>query len=327
MNRLDNYKTLFQDYLQENMLTKEPINLYEPADYILSIGGKRLRPIFALLACDIFGQNPKKALKAAMAVEVFHNFTLLHDDVIDASDLRRGFPTVHKKYNLNTAILSGDMMMIQAYQNLLDYDDPILVKSLLDVFNKMALDVCEGQQYDIDFESRHDVTIGDYLNMIALKTSVLIACSAQMGGIIAGADDKNQNHLYEFARNFGVAFQLQDDILDIFGVQAVVGKKIGSDIVNNKKTYLFLKSLELASADERKTLEKLYFTDDHGYDEDDKINEVTTIFKNLYVVEHAKLVIEAYRDLAISHISACDISDVDKDFLKKMISTLIFREQ
>jgi len=254
MDFLNKYHLLFTNFLLSNPMNRAPVNLYEPADYILSLGGKRLRPVFVLIGCSLFDSKPEKALKTAMAVEIFHNFTLLHDDIMDNADIRRGKPTVHVKYNANTAILTGDVMMIQAYQYLLDNEDPILVKSLMDIFNKMAFEVCEGQQLDMDFESRDDVSIDEYIKMITLKTSVLLAASLQLGAVIGGASTTDQNHLYEFAKNFGIAFQLQDDILDTFGEASAVGKKIGGDILQNKKTYLYLKALELADAEENTKL-------------------------------------------------------------------------
>ena len=315
----------FEQYLRENPIQGKPQSLYAPANYILSLGGKRLRPVFVMLGRQAYGKSAEEAIKAAMAIEVFHNFSLVHDDVMDKASLRRGKPTVHEKYNLNTAILSGDAMMIQAYQYLLDYDDPSLVKSLLDSFNRMAFGVCEGQQMDMDFEVRNDVTIGEYLEMITQKTSVLMGAAIQMGAIVAGADAKNQKHIYEFAKYFGIAFQLQDDYLDVFGEAAQVGKQIGGDIIQNKKTYLFIKSLELSDDDQRSLLEKLYFTTDHGWSDADKIKAVTTIFRDLHVAVYSNEIIEAYRDLALSHLAACDLSEVWKERFTNFVNNWIFR--
>ncbi len=324
MDFLNKYHLLFTDFLLSNPMNRAPVNLYEPADYILSLGGKRLRPVFVLIGCNLFDSKPEKALKTAMAVEIFHNFTLLHDDIMDNADIRRGKPTVHVKYNANTAILTGDVMMIQAYQYLLDNEDPILVKSLMDIFNKMAFEVCEGQQLDMDFESRDDVSIDEYIKMITLKTSVLLAASLQLGAVIGGASTTDQNHLYEFAKNFGIAFQLQDDILDTFGEASAVGKKIGGDILQNKKTYLYLKALELADAEENTKL-KNFFSGNVTINDEDKIKEVTSIFKNVNVSEYAIQVIEAYRDLALSHLMVCNISEHGRNNLSSLINNLIFR--
>ncbi len=317
----------FDQYLQENPIDGNQPSLYEPANYILSLGGKRLRPVFVMLGCEAYGTQATMALKAAMAIEVFHNFSLVHDDIMDKASLRRGMPTVHEKYDLNTAILSGDAMMIKAYQYLLEYDDPVLVKDLMATMNAMALGVCEGQQMDMDFESQRDVTISAYLDMITKKTSVLIGAAIQMGAIIAGADSKNQQHIYEFAKNFGIAFQLQDDVLDIFGEAAQVGKRIGGDILQNKKTYLFIKSLELSDENQRDLLEKLYFTTDHGYSDEAKIQAVTTVFKDVHVEVYSNELIEAYRDLALSHLAACDITDVWRDRLTGFVNDWIFRSK
>lgn len=325
MELIKNFLLQFESYLKAHPLTRSPYNLYEPADYILSLGGKRLRPVFTLLGCDLYGRPSEFALNASMAVEVFHNFTLLHDDIMDKAEVRRGKPTVHVKYNTNTAILTGDVMMIQAYQYLLNYQDPILIKQLLDVFSKMAFEVCEGQQLDMDFEKREDVTINEYLEMITLKTSVLIAASAQMGAVLGGADAENQKHIYEFAKNFGIAFQLQDDILDTFGESANVGKRIGGDILQNKKTYLYLKTKELADPGQQKTLFKYFHEVDLIVDDKQKIDEVTQIYKDVNVVEYAKQLIEAYRDLSVSHLRACDISSDKKEELSAFINDMIYR--
>lgn len=325
MKDIQHYYQLFSEFLSQNPLRKEPYNLYEPADYILSIGGKRLRPVFVMIGCGLYKKDVKEALKASMAIEVFHNFTLLHDDIMDEADVRRGQPTVHKKYNTNTAILSGDVMMIIAYQYILDYGDATLVKNLLTIFNKMAFEVCEGQQLDVDFESRNDVTISEYLHMITLKTSVLIASAVQIGALIGGAPAEDQHHLYEFAKNFGIAFQLQDDILDTFGDSADVGKRIGGDILRNKKTYLYLKAHELADKKQQDTLFDLY-KDVMTADEDSKINTVISIFKDVNVLEYSRQVIEAYRDLSISHLNACNITENSKTELKSLIDGLIFRK-
>jgi len=316
---------IFEKHLSEHPLTREPINLYQPADYILSLGGKRLRPVFVLLGYDFYKNDVEKALNAAMAVEIFHNFTLLHDDIMDKAEIRRGQPTVHIKYNTNTAILTGDVMMIQAYQYLLDYKDAHTVTDLMTVFNKMAFEVCEGQQMDMDFEIQKDVTIDQYIEMITLKTSVLMAASIQMGAILAGADESDQKHLYEFAKNFGIAFQLQDDVLDTFGEAASVGKRIGGDILQNKKTYLYLKSWELADDKQKDELSQLYDPNTQ-WDENHKIEQVKKIFVSVVVREYTAQVIEAYRDLAISHLKACKINQNRCNEIITLIDGLIVRK-
>jgi geranylgeranyl diphosphate synthase, type II len=323
MKSILEYQNVFETYLAANPLSKEPKNLYEPADYILSIGGKRLRPLFALMGADIYGGSDD-ALKIAMAVEVFHNFTLLHDDIMDASDIRRGQPTVHKKYNVNTAILTGDVMLIKAYQYIADVQDKGKIGLLLDVFNTMAVQLCEGQQYDVDFESRHDVTIPEYIDMITWKTSVLIAAAMQMGAIVGGAHEEDQRHIYEYAKNFGIAFQFQDDVLDTFGESASVGKKIGGDIIQNKKTYLYLKTLELCSTEQKKVLLDLYDPQTQT-EEAEKIAIVKEIFNSVVIQEYANQVIAAYRDLSISHLQACNISESHKQALTDFVDKMIFR--
>jgi len=319
------YLKYFLEHLVAHPLTKEPKNLYSPGDYILALGGKRIRPLMVLMTCEGYGRDKSAALNASMCVEVFHNFTLLHDDIMDQASLRRGQDTVHIKYGLNTGILTGDVMLIQSYQYLLNYNDPQLIKSLLDVFNKMAFEVCEGQQMDMDFETSNTVSIADYIKMISLKTSVLLAASAQMGAIIAGADAIQQGHIYAFALNLGIAFQLHDDVLDIYGASAQVGKKIGGDILQNKKTYLYIKSLELADESQLEKL-KYYYQSEFIGDEDKKIIVVTDIFRSLNVIEYSRQVIEAYKDLAISHLDASGLDTSTKSKLLKFSEELMKRE-
>ena len=325
MEAINFFIQMFENYLDNNPLTRKPVNLYGPADYIISLGGKRLRPVFVLLGYSLYKDNIEYSLEAGRAVEVFHNFTLLHDDIMDKAEIRRGKPTVHIKYNTNTAILTGDVMMVHALKCILNYNEPTLVKRLLDVFTKMAFEVCEGQQLDMDFESKTDVTIEEYLEMITLKTSVLLATSIQMGAILGGADDSDQKHLYEFAKNFGIAFQLQDDVLDTFGEAAQVGKRIGGDILQNKKTYLYLKSIELASDSQKVKLIELYSS---GLEvgEQEKINAVKSIYCDVLIQEYARQVIEAYRDLSISHLHACKINQSQKEAISSFINDIIFRK-
>jgi geranylgeranyl diphosphate synthase type II len=326
MELINQFYRDFESHLNQHSIVGNPISLYEPANYILSLGGKRLRPVFALMGCYLYKGSSTEAMNAAMGVEVFHNFTLLHDDIMDNATLRRGKPTVHIQYNTNAAILTGDVMMIKAYQYILDYEEPLLVKKLMEIFNKMAFEVCEGQQLDMDFENRNDVIIQDYLQMITWKTSVLLAASIQLGALIGGADESNQKHIYEFAKNFGIAFQLQDDILDTFGDPDSVGKKIGGDILQNKKTYLYLKSLELADVYQKSILTQYYSTRDFENSQE-KIDTVTSIFKDLYVTNYAEQLISAYKDLSISHLMACDIDNNDKSAISAYIEKMIFRAQ
>ena len=252
MNTKD-YLPLIESTLVSIFEGKEPYNLYEPIRYVLSIGGKRLRPTFALMACDLFGGNVNDAVYPACALEVYHNFTLLHDDIMDNADMRRGKPTVHKKWNENTAILSGDVMLSQAYEVMCRAEHSLL-PSLLSVFNQTTIEVCEGQQYDMDFESRNDVSADEYIAMIRLKTAVLLAASLKIGAICAKASAKDADLIYEFGINVGLAFQLKDDWLDVYGDVKKFGKKIGGDICCNKKTYLLITALEKASGDTKISL-------------------------------------------------------------------------
>ena len=234
---LTSYQTEFEEYLDKKNWNREPKNLYEPIEYIIQLSGKRIRPILTLMAADILSGNFTKALPAALAVEVFHNFTLVHDDIMDDAPLRRGKKTVHEKWDLNRGILSGDAMLILAYQYFENYP-PTIFQKLAILFSKTAIEVCDGQQLDIDFETRKEVTISEYLNMIRLKTSVLVAAALKMGAIVAESSEKNADLLYEYGLNLGLAFQLQDDYLDTFGDPETFGKQVGGDIIENKKTFL-----------------------------------------------------------------------------------------
>ena len=275
---LKDYTALFSKYLESNYPTQKPYNLYEPMQYILELGGKRIRPILTLIAADGFGGTSDKALAAAMAVEVFHNFTLLHDDIMDQAPIRRGKPTVHQHWNTNTAILSGDVMMIKAFQYLNVYESDKFT-ALTQLLSKTAVEVCEGQQYDMDFETKSEVTLTAYREMIRLKTAVLLGAALQMGAIVADAGISDQHKIYEMGVLMGLAFQMQDDYLDTFGNAETFGKQIGGDIVENKKTWLVLKTLELADDRDKQVLTTLF----NGYSEVDKIEKVKDLFKKYSV--------------------------------------------
>ena len=274
---LTSYQTNFEEYLNQKNWIREPKNLYEPIDYIIQLSGKRIRPILTLMAADILSGNFTKALPAALAVEVFHNFTLVHDDIMDDAPLRRGKKTVHEKWDLNRGILSGDAMLILAYQYFENYP-PTVFQKLAILFSKTAIEVCDGQQLDIDFETRKEVTISEYLNMIRLKTSVLVAAALKMGAIVAESSEKNADLLYEYGLNLGLAFQLQDDYLDTFGDPETFGKQVGGDIIENKKTFLYIKAMELSSPEDKKKLE--FFYKQKLEDNSIKIDEVKRIFEN-----------------------------------------------
>lgn len=322
---LADYQSLFQKYLNENGFSQEPQELYDPVNYILSIGGKRLRPLLALMGCELFSTDMNRALPIAMAVEVFHNFTLLHDDIMDDAPLRRGKPTVHVKYNISTGILSGDVMLILAYEFLQNTEGSAeMTNKLCKIFNKMAREVCEGQQMDMNFERRNDVTIPEYIRMIELKTSVLIAAAFEMGAIAGGATSDEAKPLYEFGRHVGLAFQIQDDILDTFGDPEKFGKKVGGDIVQNKKTLLVLKTFELANASQYADLEQFMATPTTN--ETSKIAAVRQIFEAVKVREFAEKEMDNYLKIAFEALENAPISDSKKDYLKEWANELMMRQ-
>ncbi|WP_343487848.1 polyprenyl synthetase family protein [Allomuricauda sp. d1] len=313
MLSIEEYRGIFLQYLPTQNEVREPKNLYRPVSYIMDLGGKRLRPILTLMAADFFGGNSSDALPAAMAVEVFHNFSLVHDDIMDDAPLRRGKPTVHEKWDVNTGILSGDAMLIQAYRHLEAYKGAML-QQLFEIFNKTAIEVCEGQQHDIDFETRNDVTIDEYLKMIEYKTSILVAAALKMGAIVAGADEENQNLIYGFGRNLGIAFQLQDDYLDAFGDPEKFGKQVGGDIIENKKTFLYLKAMQLAQKSEQRTLLDLFTIQPE--DTDTKIKTVKAIFEKSGAVAAIKTEIESYTEKAFSALERIDADEKDRQLFK-----------
>lgn len=321
MNIVDTYKEEFVVYLNEKIKVKEPINLYEPIHYILQIGGKRLRPVLTLITCDLFNGTIKEAYDAALAIEIFHNFTLIHDDIMDNASIRRGKKTVHKKWDLNTGILSGDAMMIMAYQCFESYE-PDTFKKLLKLFNKTSLEVCEGQQLDMDFETRNDVSIPEYLKMITFKTSVLVATAMKMGVIIANKEDEEADAIYNFGLNLGIAFQLQDDYLDTFGDSEVFGKQIGGDITENKKTFLYLKALEICSDEDKEQLLELYHSNKYN---ESKVEEVTYLFNKNNLSEITINEIELYTNKAFEILEELSISEENKIILRNFGLSLMKR--
>ena len=323
MQSTEQYRKLFLNYLKEVNTTKQPQNLYTPISYILELGGKRLRPILTLMATDIFGEDSKKALDAAMAIEVFHNFSLVHDDIMDDAPLRRGKVTVHEKWDINTGILSGDAMLIEAYRYLESYDGNSF-KKLTQLFSKTALQVCEGQQYDIDFETRDDVTIPEYLKMIEYKTAVLVACALKMGAIIADASKEDQTKIYEFGLNLGIAFQLQDDYLDTFGDPKTFGKQVGGDIIENKKTYLYLKAYNEADKESKDSLEQLFSIQPNN--PTDKINSVKNIYEETHADMLTKKAIADFTKKAFAILDSLNIAADKKEVLKKFGENLMQRE-
>ena len=323
MHVISQYQEFFIAYLESQTIRKEPENLYIPIEYILGLGGKRIRPLLTLMTAEIFNSDYKKALPAAMAVEVFHNFSLIHDDIMDDAPLRRGAKTVHEKWNLNTGILSGDAMLILAYQYFEQYE-PIIFKDLAKLFSKTALEVCEGQQWDVDFEIRDDVTIPEYIKMIENKTAVLVAAAMKMGAIIAKTSELNANLIYEFGLNLGIAFQLQDDYLDAFGDEKTFGKQIGGDIIENKKTYLYLKALEFSNNEQAEQLLHLYSI--QPSDNEDKINAIKDIFINSGASEATQKAIQDYTQKAFETLEKIDISSENKTVLKTFGENLMGRK-
>ncbi len=319
---IERYRNLFVSHLESKLTSKEPKNLYEPITYILGLGGKRIRPVLTLMTTELFGGNPNEALEAAMAIEIFHNFSLVHDDIMDDAPLRRGKSTVHEKWDINTGILSGDAMLINAYQCLESYP-PEIFKQLTLLFSKTAIEVCEGQQYDVDFETRDDVTIPEYLKMIAFKTAVLVATAMKMGAIVAGASEDDTQSIYDFGLSLGIAFQLQDDYLDAFGDPKTFGKQVGGDIIENKKTFLYLKALEFALKQDRAGLLHLYSIKPE--DSKSKVDAVKTIFIESGAVEAAKQEIEDYTQKAFKTLENLNIPTENKKLLQQFGESLMKR--
>jgi geranylgeranyl diphosphate synthase type II len=322
MQTISHYQDLISKHFETLHYQKEPNNLYEPIRYILSLGGKRLRPVLTLMATEIFDVNCQKALEAATAVEVFHNFSLIHDDIMDDAPLRRGHETVHEKWDINTGILSGDAMLILAYQYFEAYE-PHVFQELAKLFSKTALEVCEGQQYDVDFETRDDVTIAEYLKMIEYKTAVLVGAAMKMGAIVAQTSDENKNLIYNFGLNLGLAFQLQDDYLDAFGNPETFGKQVGGDIIENKKTYLYLKAMDFATISEKEQLLHLFSIQPH--DNEDKINSVKAIFNQTGAAEATQKAIQTYTFKAFETLETMAISQDKKKLLKAFGEKLMSR--
>jgi geranylgeranyl diphosphate synthase type II len=323
MLSISQYREAFLDHLSKKIITKEPVNLYEPITYILNLGGKRLRPVLVLMSAEIFGTSYKKALDAALAIEVFHNFSLVHDDIMDSAPLRRGKETVHERWDLNTGILSGDTMLINAYQLFENYEGGVF-KELAQLFTKTAIQVCEGQQYDIDFESREDVEIADYLKMIEFKTAVLVGASLQMGAIVADAPEESKKALFEFGRLLGIAFQLQDDYLDAFGDPKTFGKQLGGDIIENKKTFLYLTAIQKAEKGDASQLEHLYSISPS--DSSAKIEAIKNIFELSGASELTRKEIREYTKQAFEVLDGMDLPENRKELLRKFGVSLMERE-
>lgn len=300
-----------------------PKQLYDPITYIINLGGKRIRPLLVLMAAELFNEEVHQAIPAAMAVEVFHNFTLVHDDIMDNAPLRRGKATVHEKWGVNTAILSGDVMMVEANKNLAK-TNPIYLKDVLELFNATAQGVCEGQQLDMEFERRDDVSIAEYIEMIRLKTAVLLGCALKLGAIVSGAAEKDADLIYHFGVNIGIAFQLQDDILDVFADPEKFGKQVGGDIIANKKTFLLLKALELAKPDTKAVLN--HWLTAENVDPDKKVSAVKEIYHELNIREIAKNCMDDHLNKALNLFNQIEVAAERKTNILQLTQMLMARE-
>ena len=320
---MNHYQELIEKEIAALPFPAKPVQLYEPLRYMLSLGGKRMRPILTLMAHQLFDNDVQKSVKPALAIELFHNFSLIHDDIMDNAATRRGKPTVHEKWNLNVGILSGDAMLVKAYE-LLCEANPKSLPVLLKMFNQTALEVCEGQQKDMDFEIRNDVTIDEYLDMIALKTAVLLGCALYIGAVNAGVSQEDANHLYAFGKNLGIAFQLQDDLLDAFGDEEKFGKKKGGDIIANKKTFLILKCEEKADKADKAILKEL-LTGNHS-DNDHKIGQILNLFEKYQVKEETKNKMKSFYAEAMQNLEAVKTEDTRKNELRQLADFLMHRE-
>lgn len=316
---ISSHIALIESSIQEISLPGKPENLYEPIRYFMSLGGKRMRPVLLLLGHELFGGKAKDVIPQALAVEIFHNFSLVHDDIMDNAPLRRAKATVHEKWNRNIAILSGDAMLVKAYEYLGQTHSPHF-KKIFDLFNKTALEVCEGQQYDMDFENQ-SVSIADYLEMIRLKTSVLLGASLTIGAILANASDKDCEHLYQFGQHLGIAFQLQDDLLDAFGDPEKFGKKTGGDIAANKKTYLMLTALQDAEGATKEALTSALLLHKH----DEKITRILAIFEQLNVKEKTRAEMDKHFATAKSHLEKIEAETGQKNILLQLSESLMIR--
>ncbi|HEX6916344.1 MAG TPA: polyprenyl synthetase family protein [Chitinophagaceae bacterium] len=320
MHQFAELARLFAEKFNSRHFPASPETLYGPADYFLGIGGKRVRPVMCLMGNELFDTIHPDAWHVATAIELFHNFTLIHDDIMDAAPLRRGMETVHKKYGESTALLAGDVMLIQSYEYINKVQSGYQ-KQILALFNQTARQVCEGQQLDMDFEKQEQVALDDYIHMITLKTSVLLAASLRTGAIIGGAGEGNRQHLYEFGKNLGIAFQVQDDYLDAFGDPGKVGKDLGGDIRQNKKTFLLLHALEVCSNEDRKALKHLL-----SANEEDKVERVLSIFRNCNVDQWATELKEKYLSTALNHLDEIAVVSSRKQPLRELAAFLIQRE-
>ncbi len=325
MNTFIEYQKQIEQALKNKKYGSNPKELYEPIEYIMSLGGKRLRPVLVFAGCGFFDGDVSKALYPALAVELFHNFSLVHDDIMDKAPLRRNKSTVHKKWNDNVAILSGDAMLIKSYQELCKYEGAVLPQ-LLEIFSDTAVKVCEGQQQDMNYEHIQTVTIGQYLKMIELKTAVLLGGSLKIGALIGGADEKSAQNLYNFGKHIGLAFQLQDDILDVYADAEKFGKQKGGDIAANKKTYLLLKAVEMAEGNRYMKEELHQWINAPHFDEKEKVEAVTAIYNFLNIAELARAEMKKHYSTALTFLNEIPADEIKKQQLINFADSLMVRE-
>lgn len=323
MNKILEYIAIVEEALKKTVVQKPPVELYNPIAYTLNLGGKRIRPALLLLSNNLFGGKTENALNSALAIEVFHNFTLVHDDIMDNAPLRRGKPTVYKKWNSSIAILTGDVMLIQAIQ-LLSKNNKETLPEVLTIFNSTAIEVCEGQQFDMNFETLNNVSIDDYLKMIELKTAVLLGASLKIGAVLASASKENANHIYDFGKNLGIAFQLMDDVLDLYGNPEKFGKQIGGDIIANKKTYLLLKAQELATGRTKKDLD--FCLSSTSLKDEAKVEKIKHIFNELNIKKLAIDEMNLFYNTALLNLDSIDAPTEKKEVFENFAKTLMNRE-
>lgn len=321
MEALKKYTGLIEQELSKNQFPETPAELYEPLRYFLSLGGKRIRPVLTLLAAELFGSKAEDALPQALSIEVFHNFTLVHDDIMDEAPTRRKMPTVHEKWNTNIAILSGDVMLIKAYQLLVE-TNPEKLPLLMEIFNKTAVEVCEGQQMDMNFEERLDVSIGEYIEMIRLKTSVLLGAALEIGAIVAGAGQKDRERIYNFGQYLGIAFQIQDDILDLYADPEKFGKMVGGDVVTNKKTMLYLTAVADATREQQEMLKQLQVEENITL----KIERTRELFDHLLVREKCRKEMLSYQKKAMEALDQIEVPESKKAGLIALADFLMHRD-
>lgn len=321
MKNWKEFGRLIEEELAKNPILGDPKELYEPIDYTIKLGGKRIRPALCLLSAQLFEGNLDTALKAASAVEIFHNFTLVHDDIMDEAPLRRGEPTVHKKWNRDIAILSGDVMLVKAYEALISAN-PKNLKEVLEHFNQTAIEVCEGQQLDMNFETTEGITLVEYLRMIELKTAVLLGCSLKIGALLSGANSEEADLIYDFGKNLGIAFQIQDDYLDAYADPEKFGKRVGGDIISNKKTYLLLLSIEKATSIQKLAIQELL---EGSFSDEEKIEKMLAIYNALDIPAHSQAGMQEYYDKGMQALAKIDRNDLLKQPLIELANSLMNR--